>query len=116
MVARMPSRDRLLIAVKLIHTAFWALFAGCILALPVLGMMRRFDWALAGTALVLIECAILAANGGRCPLTNVAARYTDARTDNFDIYLPRWIARHNKAIFGTLFAAGEAFVLWRWLQ
>jgi hypothetical protein len=79
-------------------------------------MMRRFDWALAGTALVLVECAVLAANGGRCPLTDVAARYTSDRTDNFDIYLPRWVARHNKAIFGTLFVAGEAVVLWRWLQ
>jgi hypothetical protein len=29
----------------------------------------------------------------RCPLTGIAARYTDDRRDNFDIYLPPWLAR-----------------------
>jgi hypothetical protein len=51
----------------------------------------------------------------RCPLTGVAARFTDDRRDNFDIYLPLWLARYNKPIFGWLFAAGLAFTLARWL-
>jgi hypothetical protein len=38
--------------------------------------------------MVLIECIILAANQGRCPLTGLAAGYTEQRTANFDIYLP----------------------------
>jgi hypothetical protein len=50
----------------------------------------------------------------RCPLTDVAARYTDERADNFDIYLPLWLARYNKQIFGPLFAAGLLFTLARW--
>ncbi len=33
-------------------------------------------------------CGVLAANGGRCPLSDLAARYTDERASNFDIYLP----------------------------
>jgi hypothetical protein len=33
--------------------------------------------------------------------------------DNCDIDLPLWLARHNKTIFGTLFAIGELFVLGR---
>jgi hypothetical protein len=57
---------------------------------------------------------ILAVNKGRCPLTNLAGRYTRDRTDNFDIYLPLWLARHNKMIFGTLFLLGELFVIGRW--
>jgi hypothetical protein len=48
-------------------------------------------------------------------LTDLAARYTDEPTDSFDIYLPLWLARRNKTIFGTLFAVGEFFVLGRWL-
>jgi hypothetical protein len=64
--------------------------------------------------LILGECGVLALNRGRCPLTDVAAQYTDDRAPNFDIYLPVWLARYNKHIFGTLFAAGELFVLWRW--
>ncbi len=101
--------------IKLVHTVIWALFAGAILALPITGIVHRFDWAVALTAVVLGECAVLAFNRGRCPLTDVAARYTHDRADNFDIYLPRWIARYNKAIFGSLFVAGVAVVLSCWL-
>jgi hypothetical protein len=107
--------ERALVAVKLLHTAIWALMAACVLAIPVFGWARRFDWALGASALVLGECAVLAMNRGRCPLTGVAARYTDNRAENFDIYLPRWLARYNKQIFGTLFIAGEVIVIWTWL-
>jgi hypothetical protein len=62
------------------------------------------------------ECLVLAVNRGRCPLTNLAARYTDERAANFDIYLPEWLARHNKSIFGLLFVAGELVLLWRWAR
>jgi hypothetical protein len=37
----------------------------------------------------------------RCPLMGVAARHTDDQGANFDIYLPEWLARNNKQIFGT---------------
>lgn len=90
--------------------------AGSILALPWLGWTRQFRWAWWLSALILGECLILALNRGRCPLTDVAARYTDDRVDNFDIYLPLWLARYNKHIFGLLFAAGEAVVLWNWFR
>ena len=43
------------------------------------------------TVLILIECGVLAVNRGRCPLTDVAAKFTDKRADNFDIYLPNWL-------------------------
>jgi hypothetical protein len=98
-----------------LHTVIWALFVGCIVALPLAGLKRRFDWALELTAVVLLECIILIANRGRCPLTGLAAQLTEDRTDNFDIYLPLWLARHNKAIFGSLFLAAELIVLGCWL-
>jgi hypothetical protein len=41
-----------------------------------------------------------------------AARFTESRADNFDIYLPNWLARHNKTVFGTLFVFNELIVLW----
>ena len=94
----------------------WAFFASCIVALPFVAWMGRLDWAVALTLVVLVECAVLALHGGRCPLTDLAARYTEDRADNFDIYLPVYIARHNKAIFGTLFVAGLLLVLWRWVR
>ena len=59
---------------------------------------------------------MLALNTGRCSLTNLAARFTEDRADNFDIYLPNWVAGHNKEIFGTLFVVNGLIVLWFWLK
>ena len=101
--------------VKAVHTAAWAFFAGCVVALPVAAWRGEFGAAAVLAAAVLVEVAILAANGMRCPLTAVAARYTDDRRDNFDIYLPLWLARYNKHVFGSLFAGGLLFTLVRWL-
>jgi hypothetical protein len=116
-LAEQPSlQARLLVAVKVLHTAIWAFFVVCILALPIAALVRRFDWALALTVLVLIECSALALNRGQCPLTNVAARLTTDRRTAFDIYLPAWLARWNKLIFGSLFVLNEMVVLWRWLR
>lgn len=38
------------------------------------------------------------------------------KSDNFDIYLPLWLARHNKLIFGALYVLGIAFAYMRWHQ
>jgi hypothetical protein len=97
-----------------VHTAIWAILAACILAIPVLGWAEMYRHVVWLTAIVLLEILILAFNGWQCPLTRVAARHTDNRGDNFDIYLPAWLARHNKLIFGTLFVVGECIVLLRW--
>jgi len=115
MYRRISRPDCVLAGIKLLHTAIWAVLAGSILALPVAAFTRRFHWALVLTAVVVFECAVLAANRGRCPLTDWAARFTEDRAANFDIYLPGWLARNNKAIFGTLFVVNELIVLWRWL-
>jgi hypothetical protein len=101
--------------VKVLHTVVWTVFAGAIMALPATALLRHFDWAMVLTALILVECGVLAVNRRRCPLTALAARYTSERADNFDIYLPLWLARYNKEIFGALFVVNEAIVLWCWL-
>ncbi|MDH3497633.1 MAG: hypothetical protein OER21_12805 [Gemmatimonadota bacterium] len=101
--------------VRWVHTIVWAFFAGIIVAMPVVAWQRRFGLLLWLTGIVLVEVAILAFNEMRCPLTGVAARYTDDRRDNFDIYLPLWVARYNKQIFGSLFLAGLLLGVVRWL-
>ena len=106
----------MLTAIKLLHTLIWAFLAASILALPVVGALRRFRWAAILTGLVLLECGVLALNRGRCPLSDLAARFTGDRAQNFDIYLPNWSAQHNKVIFGLLFVAGELIVLAYWLR
>lgn len=112
---QLRSARRRLLAVKLVHTVVWAFFAGCIFAIPIVGWLEYFSAALVLVAIVLVEVGILAANGWRCPLTPVAARYTSDRRANFDIFLPEWIARHNKIIFGGLYCIGILVVLYSWL-
>ena len=108
------SAARRLGAIKAVHTLIWAVLASCILAIPAFGWAEMYRPVLWLTGIVIVEIVILAANGWQCPLTRVAARYTDDRRDNFDIYLPAWLARHNKLIFGSLFVIGEVIVFLRW--
>jgi hypothetical protein len=101
--------------VKTIHTLAWAVFAGCIVALPYVAWRGDFRLATLLIGIVTVEVAVLVVNRMRCPLTGVAARFTDDRHDNFDIYLPLWLAHYNKLIFGWAFAGGLLFTLVRWL-
>ena len=112
----MPATEdlRRLRAVKVVHTIAWAFFAGCIVAIPVVswyGHHRAVAWLI---GIVLVEVAILLINRWRCPLTIIAERFTHERHDNFDIYLPPWLARNNKRIFGALFCLGLVFAYVRW--
>lgn len=100
--------------IKLLHTVVWALFAGCIVSIPLAVWRNNLRVATTLAAIVLVEVAVLALNRWKCPLTAVAARYTDERRANFDIYLPEWLARYNKEIFGSLFAGGLLLIAARW--
>ena len=102
--------------IKLIHTVVWAFFAACVAAIPVLAWHGELGRAALFIAIVAVEVLVLALNRWSCPLTPLAARYTDERRDNFDIYLPEWLARHNKRIFGWLYVAGIVVTLVRWLR
>lgn len=111
----MPSASPLF-AIKLLHTLVWAFFVACIVAVPAAAHLGRFDIAFWAAAAVMLEVLVLLLNRWRCPLTDVAARYTDDRRDNFDIHLPLWLARRNKTIFGGLFVIGLAYALVRWMR
>ncbi|TJY55563.1 hypothetical protein E4T66_20860 [Sinimarinibacterium sp. CAU 1509] len=104
-----------LIAIKLAHTVVWALFAGCVIGMPLATFLGHHRAALGLAAAVFVEVLILAFNRWRCPLTGVAAHYTDDRRDNFDIYLPLWLAKNNKLIFGTLYVVGLIYTGAAWM-
>lgn len=97
--------------IKVLHTVIWAFFASTIVALPVAAWLDEFVLVGVLASITMIEVAVLAFNKMRCPLTDIAARFTDDRSANFDIYLPLWLAAHNKQVFGTLFIAGLLFAL-----
>ena len=44
----------------------------------------------------------------------IRLKYTEDRRPNFDIYLPVWIAKYNKEVFGPLFVGGTLFTVARW--
>ena len=102
-------------AVKLAHTVIWAFFVGCILAIPLFTVLNLLRPAALFSSIVFVEVVVLVSNGLTCPLTKVAGRYTADRRANFDIYLPEWLARHNKAVFGTMYVAALILLLARWL-
>ncbi len=103
-----------LVIVKVVHTVVWVFLATCVLAIPVCARRGHLRAALVLTGIVLAETAVLVLNPVRCPLTDLAARYTTDRAANFDIYLPEWLARHNQQVFGSLFVVGELVLLRAW--
>lgn len=104
-----------LVGIKLAHTVIWALLAGSIVVLPVLAWAGWLRLAAILSVVIWVDCGVLLLNHWRCPLTDLAARYTEDRSPDFDIYMPVWLARHNKTIFGTLFLVNELVVMMaRW--
>jgi hypothetical protein len=103
-----------LLLIKLLHTGIWCFFVGIIGYILHAGLTGRVDaYTWIGIGFVIMEGVVLLLNKGSCPLTPLAARYTENREDNFDIFLPRWLARHNKAAFTTIFVLGVALVVYR---
>jgi len=100
--------------IKIVHTIVWAFFVACIVWIPVLALQREYSRATLIIALVMVEVVVLGVNRLTCPLTSLAARYTSDRRANFDIYLPLWLARYNKVIFGALFLIGIAVTVAGW--
>jgi len=111
----MLREDARLRAVKLLHTVAWAFFATCVVLIPFAASQHRFGLAGLLIGAVAVESVVLVANSWRCPLTDVAAKYTEDRRPNFDIYLPSWLARFNKEIFGSLYAVGILWTIVAWM-
>lgn len=110
------NRDSALNVVKAVHTAIWAFFVACIFGAPLAAWLGHFKLATACVAFVALEALVLLVNKWSCPLTGVAARYTERREENFDIYLPLWLARHNKRIFTPLYLLGAGYTAYAWWQ
>lgn len=106
---------RTLWRIKALHTVIWFVFATSIVAIPVATWLGALQAALAFTFISLIEVAALALNRMRCPLRDLAARYTDDYADGFDIFLPGWLAARTKIIFTPILIGGVAWLAWRWI-
>ena len=103
-----------LFAIKLTHTLIWAFMASCVLyvlSAGIFGFINQYVYI--AIAVIFIEGVTLLIFKWRCPLTIVAQNYTQDREENFDIFLPRFLAKHNKNIFTSLFVIGIVLILLR---
>jgi hypothetical protein len=106
-----------LLVIKLVHTIIWAVFVVAIFYILYSGIIDHvniYTWISIG--LVLGEGLVLSVFNMFCPLTILARKYSDSTKDNFDIFLPNWLARHNKLIFTSIFVLGLILVAIRFFQ
>jgi tetrahydromethanopterin S-methyltransferase subunit E len=93
-----------LFVLKLIHTLIWLFFNVVLFYMAYAVVVNKIDkYVWIGIGLILLEGIVLLIFGRMCPLTVLARKYSDSTKDNFDIFLPNWLARHNKLIYTTLF-------------
>ncbi|MDZ7608105.1 MAG: hypothetical protein U5K79_21570 [Cyclobacteriaceae bacterium] len=96
------------------HTLIWIFFVGVIFYVVysgISGIINIYTWI--AITLIIGEGIVLTIFKMSCPLTIMARKYSDSDKDNFDIYLPNWLARHNKTIFTTIYIIGVITVLVR---
>lgn len=90
-------------AIKTVHTLAWASIEACVLYVLHAGFAGRTDKRVGiAAAVVAGESLVFAANGFRCPLTELAERYGAERGSVTDIYLPKRFAQNIPAIHAPL--------------
>lgn len=93
--------------IKITHTLIWAVMVSAILYIVYCGLTDRVNLLLyLSIGLIFAEGLTLLINKWSCPLTSIARKYTADRQDNFDIYLPKYLAKYTKTIFSALFVIG----------
>ena len=103
-----------LITIKIIHTLVWIFFNVVIFYMLYAVIVNKIDiWLWIGYGLVVLEGIVLLIFRLYCPLTTLARKYSDSTRANFDIYLPNWLAKHNKLIYTTIMIGILIFTLIR---
>jgi hypothetical protein len=99
---------------RLFHTIIWVFFNWVIFYLYYAAITNKIDrWVWMCIGMILLEGAVLLIFKRSCPITLVARKYSDSTKDNFDIFLPNWLAKHNKLIYIILFAIVLIILLFR---
>ncbi|MEB2777919.1 hypothetical protein SYJ56_21575 [Algoriphagus sp. D3-2-R+10] len=86
--------------IKLIHTLIWIFYNVVIFYMLYVVLADEISllfWI--GWGFIFLEGLILLMFRWTCPLTIIARNHTDSTDDNFDIYLPNWLAKHTKTIY-----------------
>ena len=103
--------------VKTLHTLVWLFFNVVLFYMAyavIINKIDKFIWI--GIGLIVLEGIVLLIFNKVCPLTIVARKYSDSTKDNFDIYLPNWLAKWNKLIYTILFVGIICGLIYRVLN
>ena len=88
--------------IKVIHTIIWVIMTLSVFTIGYSVVRMKFDGVFfVSLFLITTEIIVIVANAWTCPLTNIARRHSNDDEPNFDIYLPRTIAKYNKEIFSS---------------
>lgn len=97
--------------IKLVHTLIFAVLSGCVIYILLSGALDRITpWTWVAIVAIVAEGVVLAASGGRCPLTIAAERLGAADGSVADLFLPKWFADRTFPICGTLYLIGCVIV------
>ena len=103
--------------IKIIHTIVWIFFNVVLFYMAYAVILNKIDklvWI--GVALIVLEGVVLLIFSKMCPLTIIARKYSGSTKNNFDIYLPDWLAKYNKLIYTTFFIIIVAGIFYRILN
>lgn len=90
--------------IKILHTLIWLFFNVVLFYMAYAVFVDKIDkFVWMGIGLIVLEGIVLLIFKKVCPLTIIARKYSDSTKDNFDIYLPNWLAKYNKLIYTTFF-------------
>jgi len=86
--------------IKIIHTIIWLFFNGVIFYMLYAVLVNKIDiWLWVGYGIIVLKVIVLVIFNMYCPLTFWTRKFSHSTKDNFDIYLPNWLAKHNKLIY-----------------
>ena len=106
-----------LIGIKTIHTMIWVCFNVVIFYMLYAVIVDKIDiWLWVGYGLVLMETLVLLAFKLVCPLTIAARKYSSSTDNNFDIFLPEWLAQYTKLIYTSIMLVVVVITVCRLLQ
>jgi hypothetical protein len=100
--------------IKIVHSLVWTFMVAVIFYVLYCGIFNNINlltWIAIG--IIILEGIVLLAFNLYCPLTLLARKYSDSSKDNFDIYLPNWLAKYNKQIFTTIYLLALITVIYR---
>ena len=86
--------------IKTIHTLIWLFFNFVIFYMLYAAVINKLDlWLWIGYGIIFTEGITLLIFNSFCPVTVLARKYSNSTKDNFGIYLPNWLAKHNKLVY-----------------